>query len=642
MPSASASSTPKTPLTKALKTTSSSWPRPSKALKAEVTIQPPSFSGAKEKHSPIPVTEQKTSKHQFLSLAPLTTIAEQSKQEPVEKDSNEDPAVATQSSSKADASARQHSDRIDKPMTSDLMETDKVENHQADGSFKASETPRFSSSNNAASIPLPQSPVDDGSLEPAGMSPSTAPTQEMESAQHVHFPSDDLKTDLDIKASDQTSNSKGDEGETWASMFSSILPQAMFDQPSRQNTSTAHTQASRASSITPGAYPESDPTEETPIPTPGSIVGNSQSETGQSGTNPPQTNGKSMRPRKSVSIALPNGKNDPEDVEVSKAGTSKTDDIASTENDSVNLAKTGMDAMESAREEAVDEQLQEADRDAKHEGDAVPESEHASQVNQNLVNAPLQVNQDRLLRPSSSSENRDRSASRASSIAASTLHERESLAPSDADNSSLKPLIPSPKDARSSHFFESLKDESPELMSNKHREAASSNGGADSPPIVDDLSTLSTINSSAASDASEPGGKQLPEYPFPSVDNGEGPSGTAPSQLAPKIVIKDASEAESSMHTPPLRAPTTTPVQDGSSPRRRATFVALGEPSDHPGPVKLPMKRRKLYVRKARYHVLRQPILNAALGRQVGAQAKSALKKLANGELIIIEPPASL
>lgn len=160
---------------------------------------------------------------------------------------------------------------------------------------------------------------------------------------------------------------------------------------------------------------------------------------------------------------------------------------------------------------------------------------------------------------------------------------------------------------------------------------------ATSPPGDDDSSSQSTIGSSTASRAEEKGKAKIP-----GVDNGEGSSRKASSFPPPKIIVKDATEAEDSLETPSLVAPATTPVQDGTPPRRQATFAALGEALPDQRAVKLPMKRRKLYVRKARYAVLRQPILNAALGRQVGAQAKTALKKLANGELIVVEPPTSL
>lgn len=221
----------------------------------------------------------------------------------------------------------------------------------------------------------------------------------------------------------------------------------------------------------------------------------------------------------------------------------------------------------------------------------------------------------------------------------STLHDQESLAPSDADNSSLLPLLSSsPGDARSSHFSESLDDNNTAVRGPRSGKRPEMIQGMDIdiPPKADGRSSLSTISSSVGSGMAETA------YPLAPDDNGEGPSYAGSSLPAPKIVVKDASEAEDLSRSPPPRAPTTTPVHEGSAPRRQATFAALGELSDHQEPIRLPMKKRKLYVRRARYAVLRQPILNATLGRQVGAQAKLALKKLADGELVIIEPPRNL
>ncbi|KAI4260438.1 MAG: hypothetical protein LQ352_000300 [Teloschistes flavicans] len=252
---------------------------------------------------------------------------------------------------------------------------------------------------------------------------------------------------------------------------------------------------------------------------------------------------------------------------------------------------------------------------------------------------------------------KQRSASlstRSSSIAAwqgdtdkadgSTLHERESLAPSEGDGSSLKPLLPSsPRERRSSHFCESLDHDHEEPVVTDSKDGTlPKDKDRDSLPLKDDDSSsqstiVSSITSEEKADTKAVQGGRLPREGT-GIDLDHGRDSLPP----PAIVVRDASEAEESLRTPPLVAPATTPVQDDSLPQRRATFVALGEVLPDQRAIKLPTKRRRLYVRKARYAVLRQPILNAVLGRQVGAQAKMALKKLADGELLVIEPPTSL
>ncbi|KAL8694052.1 MAG: hypothetical protein Q9218_001230 [Villophora microphyllina] len=247
-------------------------------------------------------------------------------------------------------------------------------------------------------------------------------------------------------------------------------------------------------------------------------------------------------------------------------------------------------------------------------------------------------------------------STRSSSIAASqgdtekadgsTLHERESIAPSDTDRSSLKPLLPSsPRERRSSHFSESLNDDDHEgpTLADPGDSILPKGKRRDSSPLMDDdSSSQSTIVSSITSEEGKADRKAAQDVPSLPKGNEANRDRRADSHLPPEVVVTGASEAEESLRTPPLVAPTTTPVQDDSLPRRRATFVALGEVSPDQRAIKLPTKRRKLYVRKVRYAMLRQPILDAVLGRQVGAQAKIALKKLANGELLVIEPPSSL
>ena len=51
------------------------------------------------------------------------------------------------------------------------------------------------------------------------------------------------------------------------------------------------------------------------------------------------------------------------------------------------------------------------------------------------------------------------------------------------------------------------------------------------------------------------------------------------------------------------------------------------------------VRRRSLYLRKARNIAARKTILRMTLGRQLASPTKQALRQLANGETIIDEPP---
>lgn len=62
----------------------------------------------------------------------------------------------------------------------------------------------------------------------------------------------------------------------------------------------------------------------------------------------------------------------------------------------------------------------------------------------------------------------------------------------------------------------------------------------------------------------------------------------------------------------------------------------LPEPVEgEPAPVLPPLKRRKLYLRKARNLAMRKTILQAMLGRQLADQTKPALRMLAHGERVL-------
>ncbi|KAL8672178.1 MAG: hypothetical protein Q9168_003342 [Polycauliona sp. 1 TL-2023] len=431
----------------------------------------------------------------------------------------------------------------------------------------------------------------------------------------------------------------GEESQTWTSRLSSILPDAIMDRPSRQSTGIANTRTSRANSVAPGAYPESDSTEE-------SLKQNQDESAEQSRPkiDQPLPDEKSVRPRKSVSIVLPSASTDAETEKESqkdgrrlseKAGDSISPSRSQNEIDSD--AKAKQDPNAGAVEE--NSTVSKPDEDAK-----TPAGQQAGQdVFSKLLQAPTQRDapvQSRSSSIAASHNDTDRSD-------LSTLHERESLAPSDADNSSLMPLLgSSPGDARSGHFTESLEGDHPTPVTEgrTEKDGQTRKDATNSPLTVDNSSSLSVTNSPTSSVTDKPPKKKADKTPLGPVDNGEGPSNEAFSLPPPKIVVKKATSAEESSQSPSLVGPTTTPVQDGPTlPRRQTTFVALGDDVlNDERAIKLPIKGRKLYVRKVRYAVLRRPVLNAALGRQVGGTAKQALRKLANGELIVVEPPASL
>lgn len=683
MPSPSTSPESKVLIAKPSKTTGSSWPRPSKAVEAAVTIRSPLFDGAKEKRPLQSNTEQTSTKHQLLPvfpLASLSTISELPKLELLEGIPSSDPPASTHSARQTGCIEQEELADAAQPNPSGSMDEQETRTHEIQGSPKVSSTLPFTPPVKAASIPLPLSPFSDDEITPADSRPPLGSEHDAGSPRQL----DPLVDDATSEVMDKSKSASGGDKNTASSGIASILPQWIADQLPRQDSGMVYAQASRSPSIFPGAYPESDSMEDTPIPTPGPIAEASQAGAGQSRTSLQRSADKSMRPRKSVSIALPNtdeesGMTQDAQSDSTQSKNDKRSNLASSRPEVENNQKIEGRPNPEENSNVQHERPREARLDSKQEEHAVTESKQDLEKDQGKTHrspcavattsneiwklTPLdpkdlapQKDRDLFLRPSQTSGRREGSpSSRASSIAisqketeaadTSTLHERESLAPSDADNSSLLPLLSSsPRDAHSSRFSESLDDnELPtrNTKSGKQPEAVH-RAGTDSPPIVDDLSSLSTIDSSKSSEAEGLEMRRTSEYTFPPADNGEGPSHTASSLPTPKIVVKDASEAEDSLHSPPLRAPTTTPVQGSTPPRRTATFAALGEASDHQGPVKLPMKRRKLYVRKARYVVLRQPILNAVLGRQVGAQTKSALKKLANGELIIMEPPMSL
>ncbi|KAL9055488.1 MAG: hypothetical protein Q9206_003115 [Seirophora lacunosa] len=614
---------------------------------------PPSFVGAELKRrlqaADEPVYQQ------LLPLAPLSTISELPKLELLEGFSSSSSLASSPPLQQTERNHQREPTTAAKRSKSGPMDAEAATNNDDQGTSSPSGTLPFASPAEAASVPLPQSPTSDDKTEPVHGRRSPDPEHEPEM---FHTELDSHSEASKVGATDRSSGPNDEEKDTAISRLNSFLPQWMTDKLPREEAGVADARATRSPSVAPGAYPESDSTEDNSIPTPGQASGDPQAEAAPLDPLPPRSTDQSTRPRKSVSIALPSP--DKEQGNSERANTSakdetRTNKAASNPEEDADQKSEGKRRGES--DAAIeDRNLRRAGHDEERDELAAAESMRPQDQIQDPENSGLQDGRKSFLKPSQTYAHRDGSpTSRKSSVAASqtngdnvdtsTLHERESLAPSDADNSSLLPLLSSsPGDARSSRFSESMDDYDRATAGTKAGKQAEvrHQKGSDTPPVVDDLSSPSSISSLDVSQEEETGRETASEHTAPLVGNGESRSRAGTSLPAPKIVVKEASEAEDSLQSPPLRAPTTTPVQEGSFPRRQTTFAALGEPSDHQGHVKLPMKRRKLYVRKARYAVLRQPILKAALGRQVGAQTKIALKKLANGELIVIEPPTSM
>ncbi|KAL8912351.1 MAG: hypothetical protein Q9171_002638 [Xanthocarpia ochracea] len=610
----------------------SSWSRhwiaqhPPKPSRAEITVQFPSLVGAEEKYPPHSTIEHVSPLHQILPSYPLPIIAEFPQQELRLEIKPEAPALPSQAFREAKMPTVQVPRRAFESGNSDSTDESKGTMRETGGIPQASNILPLSPIVEATGVPLPSSPASDD--PPGGLS----------STNGQHSP---RSQGPDLGAStaevvESASGPSGDGNDTWISRLNSLMPNAIIDGSSRQSTDHSDTRASRSPSIAPGAYPESDTTEEY-------LKQNKdqQVEHIHPRIDPPQLDEKSVRSRKSVSIVLPGTSDEikigqenrkesmiPSEEQSEKVSPSKSQD----EIDSEALRKQDFEENASDRNRYQPE----ADKDPKP-----PVGPAGADVSTELLQAPTQREASIGSRTSSialSQNDTDRSD-------LSILHERESLAPSEADNSSLMPLLSSsPGDARSGHFSESLEENNVNPMAKRApEEAESQEKAANTPPVADDSPSLSKVDSPTSSKLEKVHKKGPLDGPFLPADNTEGSSNAESSLPPPKIVVRDASSAEDSIQTPSLVAPATTPVRDSSTlPRRQTTFIALGEPLDHERPVKLPMKSRKLFIRKARYAILRQPILNAALGCQVGPQAKQALKKLAHGELIVVEPPRSL
>ncbi|KAL8762002.1 MAG: hypothetical protein Q9184_001949 [Pyrenodesmia sp. 2 TL-2023] len=647
MPSPTIKPTLKVVTAKTPKTTGPSWPHPSKTLEAALTKHSPVFPKSKERHSPQSSPEQPFLVHPLVALVPLSTISELPRLDLLESIPDPDPPTPIQSSEKA----RKGDPAAVKSYKTGTMDGKEVKQDQIQGTAVPSSILPFGPFAGAASIPLPQSPTPDNESKSTDHRQSFGSEGDEESPGQLGTNSDQPTS----VATDESTGTSGERESTEPSGVASILPKWIADQLPRQDSSMTNARTSRAPSVFPGAYPESESIEDTPIPTPGPNVEEPHHVAEQSEPRLPKSADKGLRPRKSVSIAIPNADDESGAARVTKGSSTQPGrDERTTLADSSperEDRRNNEDKLTPAKDEiAENKHSQEVDPESTRGENAITESEQSRGKDQDQKSLAPQTERDIFLKPSQSSNHRDRTPiSRTSSIATShkdtdkadtsTLHDQESVAPSDADNSSLLPLLSSsPGDARSSHFSEFLDDNNTAARGtiSEKRPDMIQGMGIDIPPKADGRSSLSTISSSVGSGMAETADRWAPD------DSGEGPSHARSSLPAPKILVKDVSEVEDLSHSPPPRAPTTTPVHEGSAPRRKATFAALGELPDHQEPTRLSMKKRKLYVRKARYAVLRQPILNATLGRQVGGQAKLALKKLANGELVVIEPPRNL
>lgn len=89
--------------------------------------------------------------------------------------------------------------------------------------------------------------------------------------------------------------------------------------------------------------------------------------------------------------------------------------------------------------------------------------------------------------------------------------------------------------------------------------------------------------------------------------------------------------------------------QMGGRTKQRLRQLARGEkipsspiPAQENAPDLPPLRKRKSFIRKARNLAARQAFLDATLGRQVAAETKPVLRRMANGEMVVVEEGHSL
>lgn len=134
------------------------------------------------------------------------------------------------------------------------------------------------------------------------------------------------------------------------------------------------------------------------------------------------------------------------------------------------------------------------------------------------------------------------------------------------------------------------------------------------------------------------------------------PTDPTPYYATPKIMLHKPSQSSQSNTSGPrtidevLAREREGPLSEQQLPSTKGIPEAP-VPSVMPRPIDTPtgpgvhrivrVKRRNLYMRKARNAAARKTILKMTLGRQLAGPTKQALRQLANGETIIEEPPVT-
>lgn len=329
----------------------SSWSRlwiaqhPPKASKAEVTVRPPSLVAAEEKYPPLSDLEQISPLHQILPLYSLPSIAELPKQEvrlKVEPEATALPSLPTQESQEEKMSTIQVPRRTSEPGNSDSTNVSNGKIQEIEGISRMMSISPLSPIAEAAGVPLPSSPASEDF--PDHLSSNIGQHSAQSQGADLGAPT--------AEAVERAGGPSGGESDTWTSRLSSMLPDAIMDRPSRQSTGIANARASRSSSIAPGAYPESDSTEESLKQNQDDQVEHTRPKTDQS-----QPDEKTGRSRKSVSIVLPGTSN-----EIRTGQEEQEDDMRSSEEHRDNVSQSrsqdeidnGAKAKQDPKEDAPD------------------------------------------------------------------------------------------------------------------------------------------------------------------------------------------------------------------------------------------------------------------------------------------------
>lgn len=297
MPSPTIKPTLKVVTAKTPKATGSSWPHPSKALEATLTKHSPVFPNTKDKCSPRSSPEQPFLVHPLVALVPLSTISELPRLDLLEGFPDPDPPARNRSFEEAGRGEPAAA----KPDKAGIMNQKEVKQDQLQGAAVSPSILPFAPSAGAASIPLPQSPILDDGSKSSDHRQSSGSEGDTGSPSQLGSHSDKPKSAI----MDESNGIDGERENTGPSRVASMLPQWIADQLPRQDSGMPSARTSRAPSVFPGAYPKSDSMEDSPIPSPGPTVEVPELVAGQSETGFPQSADKGVRPRKSVSIALP-------------------------------------------------------------------------------------------------------------------------------------------------------------------------------------------------------------------------------------------------------------------------------------------------------------------------------------------------